>query len=71
MKHKALVLDPLVVAAEHDKTAGAFSGLASNDRGAREEILQRAYAIWESEGHPDDRELSNWLQAEAGILGKR
>jgi hypothetical protein len=71
MKTLGLVLDPLIQAAEHDRAAGAFTGLASSDRAAREEILHRAYAIWESEGHPADRELSNWLQAETGILGDR
>ena len=71
MNHHGLVLDPLLLASEHDKSDGSFAGLKSTDRAAREEILHRAYAIWESEGHPVDRELSNWLQAERGILGER
>ena len=71
MKHLGLVLDPLVLAADHDRAEGSFAGCKSTDRAAREEILNRAYAIWESEGHPANRELSNWLQAESGILGQR
>jgi hypothetical protein len=66
-----LALNPLIRAVEHDQTTGQLAGLKSTDRAAREEILHRAYAIWESEGHPADRELSNWLQAEAGLLGPR
>ena len=42
-----------------------FPGMNSTDRAPREEILHRAYAIWEREGHPDDRKLANWLEAEA------
>lgn len=71
MKATGIVRAPLVQACEHDKTNGTFAGLSSTDRSAREEILHRAYAIWESEGHPAHRELSNWLQAETGILGAR
>lgn len=71
MKAPRLAPAPLLQACEHDKTSGAFAGLKSTDRAAREEILHRAYAIWESEGHPEHRELSNWLQAETGVLGAR
>jgi hypothetical protein len=52
-------------------TANAVVGLKSTDRAAREEILHRAYAIWESEGHPSDRKLANWLEAEAAVLAGR
>lgn len=38
-------------------------------RAAREEILHRAYALWEREGHPTDRKLANWLEAEAEVFG--
>ena len=27
-------------------------------------IRERAYAIWEKEGHPDGKDLAHWLQAE-------
>jgi hypothetical protein len=47
-----------------------FSGLTSNDRAAREEILHRAYSIWESEGCPENRQLAHWLMAEAAVLGQ-
>ncbi len=45
-----------------------FPGLKSSDRAPHEEILHRAYMIWENEGHPQNRALSNWLQAEAEIM---
>ena len=45
-----------------------FAGLVATDRSAREEILHRAYAIWESDGHPENRQLSHWLEAEADVL---
>lgn len=62
---------PLVMASEHDQTDGSFAGLTATDGAARVNIQRRAYMIWESEGHPVDRALSNWLQAESGILGQR
>lgn len=45
-----------------------LAGLTATDRAAREEILHRAYAIWENEGHPPERKLDNWLEAEAAVL---
>jgi hypothetical protein len=33
----------------------------------RQEITERAFAIWQQEGCPDGRALSNWLRAEAEI----
>jgi hypothetical protein len=47
-----------------------FPDLNSTDRAPREEILHRAYAIWEKEGHPDNRRLANWLEAEAEVMGR-
>ena len=47
-----------------------YHGMKSTDRAPREEILHRAYAIWESEGCPVDRKLQNWLQAEAEVVGR-
>ena len=49
-------------------TVNPLAGLKVTDRAAREEILHRAYAIWESEGQPQDRKLANWLEAEAEVL---
>ena len=71
MKPYGLVLASLVLAGEHDRTDGSFAGLESTDDAVREQILHRAYEIWESEGHPVNRELNHWLQAETGILGDR
>lgn len=51
--------------------AGPLAGLQSTDRAVREEILHRAYAIWEREGHPADRKLANWLEAEGEVMAGR
>ncbi|HWL16333.1 MAG TPA: DUF2934 domain-containing protein [Opitutus sp.] len=48
----------------------AFPDMNSGDRAPREEILHRAYAIWESEGRPDNRALANWLEAETEVMGR-
>jgi hypothetical protein len=48
-------------------TAEASAGLQPNDRALREEILHRAYTLWENEGHPENRKLDNWLEAEASV----
>lgn len=37
-------------------------------RAVREEILHRAYALWEAEGFPEGRKLDHWLAAEAEVL---
>ena len=50
------------------QTRDNFPGMKFTDRAAHEEILHRAYAIWESEGHPNNRELANWLDAEAEVM---
>lgn len=47
----------------------AFAGLKDTDRAPREEILHRAYAIWEREGRPADRKLANWLEARRDVMG--
>ena len=38
----------------------------SDDR-REQSIRERAYAIWEQEGHPDHRSLIHWLKAEIEI----
>jgi hypothetical protein len=45
-----------------------MDGLVSTDRAAREEIQHRAYAIWMSEGEPQNRGLDHWLQAESEVI---
>lgn len=62
-----LILDPKPAASS--QVQKNFPGMKSSDRAPREEILHRAYAIWESEGHPADRQLANWLEAEAEVMG--
>lgn len=34
-----------------------------------EKIRQRAYAIWEAEGHPQGRDMDHWRQAERELDG--
>lgn len=46
----------------------AFNDLKCTDRAAREEILHRAYAMWQSEGQPENRTLEHWLAAEAEVI---
>lgn len=52
------------------KTRDDFPGMKSTDRAPREEILHRAYSIWEDEGHPENRKLANWLQAETEVMSQ-
>ncbi|RSC21419.1 DUF2934 domain-containing protein [Agrobacterium sp. FDAARGOS_525] len=33
-------------------------------------IRNRAYEIWEAEGHPEGRDLDHWLQAASDYLAK-
>ena len=46
----------------------SFAGLDAQDRCAREEILHRAYEIWEHNGRPENRAMEHWVQAEQEIL---
>lgn len=34
----------------------------------QEQIRERAYFLWEAEGHPVGREMDFWLRAEAEVL---
>jgi len=45
------------------------AAISSGDGHAIKEqiIRERAYAIWEEEGRPEDRHLDHWLRAEAEI----
>ena len=36
-----------------------------------EQICQRAYQLYEARGREDGRDLDDWLQAEAEILGSK
>jgi len=43
----------------------------SEMRGAREQaIRERAYALWEQNGHAEGKDLEHWLRAEAEIVGE-
>ena len=46
----------------------AFSSMQSTDRAPREEIQHRAYAIWQSQGEPNDCALAHWIQAENDVM---
>ncbi|WP_137387603.1 DUF2934 domain-containing protein [Rhodoligotrophos defluvii] len=41
----------------------------TRDRDRQEKIRQRAYAIWEAEGRPHNRDREHWLQAENEVMG--
>lgn len=58
--------DPLTTARTRDAQLSDASPAAAT----RDEILRRAYEIWENEGHPGNRELENWLQAETDVCGR-
>jgi aspartyl/asparaginyl beta-hydroxylase (cupin superfamily) len=64
--HRATVMD--LETGISMPTSDAMAGLNSSDRAVREEILHRAYAIWEREGWPQNRKLDHWLEAEAEVL---
>jgi len=34
-----------------------------------DQIRQRAFQIWQAEGHPEGRDFEHWLQAEAELNG--
>jgi hypothetical protein len=34
----------------------------------QKQIEERAYALWESEGRPDGRDLVHWCQAESEVM---
>jgi hypothetical protein len=57
--------DPITTARLRDASATT----AKLQHASHEEILHRAYAIWEHEGHPEDRQVQNWLQAENEVCG--
>jgi hypothetical protein len=38
---------------------------------SHDSITERAYAIWLSEGRPENRAFENWQQAETEILSAR
>jgi hypothetical protein len=39
-------------------------------RRTKQEISKRAHELWEQSGHPPDRDLEFWLQAEAEIRNR-
>jgi Protein of unknown function (DUF2934) len=62
------VLDPEITPSAPDLRG--FHGSAAPEIAAHEEILQRAYSIWECAGRPGNSELSNWLAAKAEVLAE-
>lgn len=69
MKAYPTVLLPLV--RNPTRAAGRvdsyYYSAKNNDRGAREEILRRAYLLWQNEGCPQNRALAHWLRAEVEV----
>jgi hypothetical protein len=43
----------------------------SNAEPTQGEIAFRAYSIWEEEGHPQNHDFENWLQAESQLRQAR
>jgi hypothetical protein len=41
------------------------------DEDKAQRVRDRAYAIWESEGRPDDRHADHWTQAEQDLEADR
>ena len=70
MKSYPSARSPLVrdASPESKHRAESLVGLRSTDRAAHEEILNRAYLLWESEGRRENRALANWLQAEKELM---
>lgn len=69
MKHYPTPL-ALILDSPRHQPAGyeVFAGLKPSGGELHENILRRAYAIWENEGHPANRQLSHWLKAEAEFM---
>ncbi len=51
-------------------TRRGFEGLNTADKATSQQILNRAYTIWDRAGHPENRQLDHWLAAEAEVLGE-
>jgi hypothetical protein len=47
--------------------AGSRGRRIMSDNKREQAVRERAYAIWEQEGRPGHRDLSNWLRAEAEV----
>lgn len=47
-----------------------FNDSAAPGKSAHEEIMHRAYSIWECAGRPDNCERAHWQQAEAEVLAQ-
>ena len=48
-----------------------FEEIVDKQRASHAEILHRAHSIWESKGRRDDRQLADWLEAEAEVLAQK
>ena len=65
MDQKATTSTAATQQTEPEVVAAISSG---DGQSAKEQtIRERAYAIWEEEGRPEDRHLDHWLLAEAEI----
>ena len=64
---------PIILDSEIPASSPALKGFESSstpDKGAHEEILHRAYSIWESAGRPENCEVAHWLEAEAEVMAE-
>lgn len=51
-------------------TNKGFDRSAIPSKAAHEEILHRAYSIWECSGRPEHCEMDHWLKAEDEVLAE-
>jgi Protein of unknown function (DUF2934) len=51
-------------------SAAGFESMTNPGGPAHEEIRHRAYSIWECAGRPANREVADWLAAEAEVTGE-
>ena len=60
---------PSYAAATRQTEETVVAAISSGGGQPREQaIRERAYQIWETEGHPDGKELDHWLRAELEVI---
>ena len=48
-----------------------FESVHALEQAEHDEMLCRAYSIWDCKGRPGNSQLADWLQAETEVLGER
>jgi Protein of unknown function (DUF2934) len=73
-KAKTSEASPKTAKASKPKASGTAAGKPATARpkeDVHDRIQRRAYELWESEGRPEGREHSHWLQAEHEVAKRR